>query len=55
MLWNVGERAVVWMDGEVGEVENEWKRQKRQFSSQVVSTLTIAVGECGTYFTKIQV
>jgi hypothetical protein len=50
VLWNVGERAVVWIDGEVGEVENEWKRQKRHFSSQLVSTLSIAIGECFTRF-----
>lgn len=54
VLWNVGERAVIWMDGEVGEVETEWKRQKRHFSTQVVSTLTIAVGEFHHFMFMVQ-
>ncbi|XP_059484239.1 protein eyes shut-like, partial [Neocloeon triangulifer] len=44
ILWDSAEKSVVWLDGEMGDLESDWKRQKRQFSNKVKTTLTFIVG-----------
>ncbi|XP_065345545.1 protein eyes shut [Cloeon dipterum] len=44
ILWDSAEKAMVWLDGEMEDLESEWKRQKRHFSDQIKSTLNIVIG-----------
>ncbi|CAB3370293.1 Hypothetical predicted protein [Cloeon dipterum] len=44
ILWDSAEKAMVWLDGEMEDLESEWKRQKRHFSDQIQATLNIVIG-----------